>query len=165
MSQRVSKKMAEDPAKELSHGAWPQPTRRILSTRGGLPATAPVVHRREWQTFAHYVRAPPSDAAYKKFAMKGNKEHPLVSILVFVIGTLVGVSEALPDWPGSSLASPSSPRVGPESGLAWVWLPARLLHAPILAASRTACAYPRTPLTIALILGCPAAGGSADHLR
>ena len=33
-----------------------------------------------------------ADAAYKKFAMKGNKEHPLVSILVFVIGTLVGVS-------------------------------------------------------------------------
>jgi hypothetical protein len=32
-----------------------------------------------------------ADAAYKKFAMKGNKEHPLVSILVFVIGTLVGV--------------------------------------------------------------------------
>ena len=35
-----------------------------------------------------------ADAAYKKFAMKGNKEHPLVSILVFIIGTLVGVRTA-----------------------------------------------------------------------
>ena len=32
-----------------------------------------------------------ADAAYAKFAMKGNKEHPLVSVLVFVVGTLVGV--------------------------------------------------------------------------
>ena len=32
-----------------------------------------------------------ADAAYAKFAMKGNKEHPLVSLLVFVVGTLVGV--------------------------------------------------------------------------
>jgi hypothetical protein len=38
-----------------------------------------------------------ADAAYKKFAMKGNKEHPLVSILVFIIGTLVGVSSSASD--------------------------------------------------------------------
>ena len=31
------------------------------------------------------------DDAYKKHAMKGKKEHPIVSVLVFVVGTLVGV--------------------------------------------------------------------------
>ena len=64
-------KKTDKPKDDLSHGAPP-------SLRC---SAAPCLRRLD----------APADAAYAKFAMKGNKEHPLVSVLVFVVGTLVGV--------------------------------------------------------------------------
>ena len=68
-------KKTDKPKDDLSHGAPPSLRRR-------RSAAAPAVLRRLDAS---------ADAAYAKFAMKGNKEHPLVSVLVFVVGTLVGV--------------------------------------------------------------------------
>ena len=67
-------KKTDKPKDDLSHGAF-----RDAASIASI--CAPCLRRLDAS----------ADAAYAKFAMKGNKEHPLVSLLVFVVGTLVGV--------------------------------------------------------------------------